>query len=580
MDKIRTIVIRDQASVIAEREQERRDRRRRNGGDLESDLDESSPLLPSAGGGGNSYSTSTDDNLSYGVPFTRPDHILPASFFQVHIPFNSKLNPSEEGGKVNSFVTILSIWNTMMGTSLLSVPWAVGKSGLVAALAIGAVMATISCFTALQIVDVHAAVDSPLDAIPEFAQLCGRLLGPRWEFAAGITSLGAVVGAVIVYWVLMSNFLNNSVSWIQQKASGTLPTNVTSDIICPKNNTYPRGAGTAGTTASTAAGAAASTPAPVSLPDATVLSILDAIDGGDEAGWSLASSEPEQQLASSDSDSSSTFHRIWNKNTVPVFLLVLFPIICMRSVTFFTKFNCLGSVSVGFILSLICYWSFSWGINADFSDSSSDEYVPLFRSSFPSLSGMLALGLFIHNAIITICKSNRHQENNKRDISIAFCAVIFTYLFVGVMFYVTFPLPKWCIEDNIFNNFQITDTAVVIARMLLLFQLFTVFPLLMYLIRVQLLLLIGLRETMVNIVAVNAVISTLCILFTIFMPNIGTIIRYSGAICGFCMIFTLPGFVKMSALKRDRRLTWRHIALYASIVILGFSNLIAQFLFK
>ena len=60
--------------------------------------------------------------------------------------------------------------------------------------------------------------DSPLDAIPEFAQLCGRLLGRKWELAAGIASLGAITGAVIVYWVLMSNFLFLTVNWIELKS--------------------------------------------------------------------------------------------------------------------------------------------------------------------------------------------------------------------------------------------------------------------------------------------------------------------------------------------------------------------------
>ena len=123
--------------------------------------------------------------------------------------------------------------------------------------------------------------------------------------------------------------------------------------------------------------------------------------------------------------------------------------------------------------------------------------------------------------------------------------------------------------------------AVVVGRILLLFQLFTVFPLIMYILRVQLLILLKLsEERMFNIVVVNISVCTVCILFAIFMPNIGTIIRYSGALCGFCMIFTLPVLVKMAALKRTETLTWRHIAVYSAVVLLGFSNLIAQFLFK
>ena len=36
------------------------------------------------------------------------------------------------------------------------------------------------------------------------------------------------------------------------------------------------------------------------------------------------------------------FQQIWNKNTVPIFLLVIFPLISLRSVNFFTKINCIG----------------------------------------------------------------------------------------------------------------------------------------------------------------------------------------------------------------------------------------------
>ena len=39
------------------------------------------------------------------------------------------------------------------------------------------------------------------------------------------------------------------------------------------------------------------------------------------------------------------FATVWNKRTVPFFLLFIFPIISMRSVTFFTKFNVIGMYS-------------------------------------------------------------------------------------------------------------------------------------------------------------------------------------------------------------------------------------------
>ena len=50
--------------------------------------------------------------------------------------------------------------------------------------------------------------------IPEFAQMCGRLMGKPWEYLGSFFSLLAVTGATVVYWVLMTNFLYNTVTYI------------------------------------------------------------------------------------------------------------------------------------------------------------------------------------------------------------------------------------------------------------------------------------------------------------------------------------------------------------------------------
>ena len=65
-----------------------------------------------------------------------------------------------------------------------------------------------------------------------------------------------------------------------------------------------------------------------------------------------------------------------------------------------------------FLIGVVIYYASEWGINVNFDDVTSPEYVPMFKSTFCSLSGMLALGLFIHNAIITIVSNNRYPENN------------------------------------------------------------------------------------------------------------------------------------------------------------------------
>ena len=65
-----------------------------------------------------------------------------------------------------------------------------------------------------------------------------------------------------------------------------------------------------------------------------------------------------------------------------------------------------------FIISIVIYWSSIWGINVNLNDVSSPYFVPMYESTFPSLSGMLALGLFIHNAIVTITSNHEKPEKN------------------------------------------------------------------------------------------------------------------------------------------------------------------------
>ena len=60
------------------------------------------------------------------------------------------------------------------------------------------------------------------------------------------------------------------------------------------------------------------------------------------------------------------------------------------------------------------------------------------------------------------------------------------FRYVGVIFYVTFPhLDKSLIPDNFLNFFAPNDILAVAARAFLLIQMIAVFPLLIYILRIQ-----------------------------------------------------------------------------------------------
>ncbi|KAG9461797.1 hypothetical protein GDO78_015726, partial [Eleutherodactylus coqui] len=57
-----------------------------------------------------------------------PDHVIPApEEIYVYSPLGTalKINGGDGSEKNSSVVTIFMIWNTMMGTSILSIPWGI-----------------------------------------------------------------------------------------------------------------------------------------------------------------------------------------------------------------------------------------------------------------------------------------------------------------------------------------------------------------------------------------------------------------------------------------------------------------------
>ena len=71
------------------------------------------------------------------------------------------------------------------------------------------------------------------------------------------------------------------------------------------------------------------------------------------------------------------FYKIWTQTeSVPFFLLlILGPLINIKSPTFFTKFNALGTISVAYILVFVTYKASRWGFHVNFTDQSNYSYI-------------------------------------------------------------------------------------------------------------------------------------------------------------------------------------------------------------
>ncbi|XP_029025631.1 neutral amino acid transporter 9 [Betta splendens] len=480
-----------------------------------------------------------------------PNHVIPPpQDIYIYSPLGTafKVGSKEHCAKNPSIITIFAIWNTMMGTSILSIPWGIKQAGFTLGSVIIILIGLLTLYCAYIVLKSPKGIPYVDTSDWEFPDVCRYYFGKFGQWLSLLFSMVSLIGAMVVYWVLMSNFLYNTGQFIYNYAHNvTMPdsefgSNGSDKVICPYPHTDP------------------------------------------STNYTLSASS----IAASGSNTSDvgSFEHWWSKNnTVPLYLIILLlPLLCFRSASFFARFTFLGTISVLYLIVMVTikavrlgfHLEFHWFVTVQF-------YVPEFRVFFPQLTGVLTLAFFIHNCIITLMKSNKNQDNNVRDLSVAYLLVGLTYLYVGLMIFAAFPSPplsKDCIEPNFLDNFPSSDVMVFVARTLLLFQMVTVYPLLGYLVRVQLMgQLFGSHyPSFLHVLAMNILIVGTGVLMAKFYPNIGSIIRFCGAACGLALVFVFPALVHMISLRRQGTLRWPSALLHCFLIVLGTGNLLAQFL--
>ncbi|XP_041982380.1 sodium-coupled neutral amino acid transporter 9 homolog isoform X2 [Aricia agestis] len=446
-----------------------------------------------------------------------PDHIFGSDILTTlkRTSEKSKTDPSKQ----SSLVTIFSVWNTIMGSSLLSIAWGIERAGLPVALLLLVSMAALCLYTAYLLIQVNARHGGIGSEVPA---LCGLLLGRSAAAVAQACSLLVLAGACACYWLLLANSLYYTVTGLVDITTSN--TTYNSTVLCPS--------------------------------EARAVPILEAPAPAEAAYWGLHS-------------------------TVPLYVaVIIYPLLNFANVSFFTRFNSLGTLSALYLVAFVLTKGAMWGINLR-------ALPPLhLAADAAALSGMLAMSFYIHNIIVTIMSNNARQEKNGRDLSIAFLLVTATYTAVGAVFYVCFPLPKACIEDNMLNNFETHDTLTAVARAVLLFQVVTVFPLVAFMLRREALSLLPWavvggagagRPRRGAVPAVNAAIVVMCVLVACFCPSIGNIIRYTGAASGLVHVFALPSLLHMRSLHLRGKLTPPTAVAHIAIIVFGAVNLLMQF---
>ena len=388
----------------------------------------------------------------------------------------------EEPKKVNSFTTILSIWNSMIGSSVVTQPNNVYYAGIIPSIFLSIIYGLISFYTCKIYVDYGSKE-------PDFSVIIERYLNKK--FGNRIGKIGKniqilfntliTLGGILIYFLIMSQ------------------------------NLYP-----------------------------IACLILNKMGLDIDA-----------------KDLTPDFGRFSFIYLSIILCFVLFPLSIKKDIGFLVKLSSYGIYFVSILIIFVIYTGISSLINTDFildykrnKVGSNERYLKLFGENPAQLAGALSLGYFCHTTILPTLKSNKKQENNISDLFLGYVFVCLTFSISGILGYIGFSGKNFDVnfKDNWFMFFEYDDYFVLLFRLLSVFQLVTVFPILIFVVRFQIFnFFYGNDYPSKKHVFIYAIITLfLCLIVAYcFYDLLGKLLGIVGATTSLILIYTFPPLVKM-----------------------------------
>lgn len=170
-----------------------------------------------------------------------------------------------------------------------------------------------------------------------------------------------------------------------------------------------------------------------------------------------------------------------------------------------------------------------------------------------------------------------HSENNVRDLCLAYTVVGVCYGVIGGSAYLSYGQTGE-IPQNFLKLMSETGILSLLARGFVVLQLFSVYPILLFVIRIQF---FGLfwgspYPSFWHVLGLNFAVAACTTLFAMFFPNIATVLRFTGAFCGFVYVFALPIGVHWSLQRKKNQLTPFSLVFHGLILLIGVASLVSQ----
>jgi len=269
---------------------------------------------------------------------------------------------------------------------------------------------------------------------------------------------------------------------------------------------------------------------------------------------------------------------LWSRNACCVgIFVVLFPMCNLKDFTVLLRINSLGVGSVLYLIGFIviqCVQEFP----PVAAVPSGFELMGTARTA-----ALLSLSFFSHNFVLEIVQNQANPENNGRDLIISYALVGICYTLVGLFGCLAYGGQS--IQEDFLQQFAPTMAGALVARIFLVFQLFTVWPIVVYITRLQTCQYFWKVDHAgwLKVGIINFIICGSATCVSLWYPHIGDVLAYAGASCGLIYVFLLPIGVHMKRTfsgdetnTEDSRSTpWASVGFHALLVVLGVLLLVA-----
>lgn len=239
--------------------------------------------------------------------------------------------------------------------------------------------------------------------------------------------------------------------------------------------------------------------------------------------------------------------------------ILVFPLLIMKDMSKLVKINSMGI----YFVSILLIFEIIMGIIAftnthfefDYIENKSGvktKYLYFFGDKPSSLCGTLSLGYFSHSFVLPVMASNENQKNNNRDLFFGYLFVLTTYIVVGILGYIGFSGMNFDdateFHDNWFRFFKPDNIFILFLRLLNVFQLLSIFPVLFFIIRIQFFgtFFGSAYPGKGHVIAFSTGLVIICWIILYFCANqLGTLLSFVGAITGLFLIYIIPMVVNI-----------------------------------